>query len=490
VKTRVLAGVGLACASAAVLAGSANAGGRQVAATPPASVPGLVAVEVEDFVTSAQHSNGTVAKQEMRAFGQGWSGAQLFWRPILKPPLPSVLTFTIRVPAAGVYNIALRHTVAPDYGKFSVEIEGAGVLGSVNGYAKAVEPRTTTLEPHSLTAGDHRVGIWVFSKDVASGGYAVGLDRLELRRTSSASPASDSPPDPPVDALVTETGKLTRSDQRTDTKQLTNALDALHDDKTELEKKMASMVEQMDKAAKGLALTGASRAGGQTRYSFSGTFTHPYKSGLRAFVATYDVTVKARWSPTAREAHESISFQSGPTRGGEVAVTFACSGDPFLAFPGAWPTCEQKAFGIEADGEEAARWQQIVKEKPLTFRRADPATAHAMMADSSSTAPAPPPPPNPTPKPSEPRLPGRTETPGAAVEFRAPTWRGRRVDLCLRWSADCGQPAADEFCRRSGFARATAWKPDEGADETLVIGDNRPCSDPRCTGFATISCAK
>jgi hypothetical protein len=77
-----------------------------------------------------------------------------------------------------------------------------------------------------------------------------------------------------------------------------------------------------------------------------------------------------------------------------------------------------------------------------------------------------------------------------------------RVDACLNWleggetttlmprGKDCGQPAADEVCKRSGFANARAFELDEfpGEFQTKFIGSNVRCYGPHCTGFQQIIC--
>lgn len=76
--------------------------------------------------------------------------------------------------------------------------------------------------------------------------------------------------------------------------------------------------------------------------------------------------------------------------------------------------------------------------------------------------------------------------------FPAPIWNGKRVDVCLVWGGQCGEPAATEFCKRSGYARATDWKPanDIGAQTpTVVLSSGQVCSDASCDGFASITCS-
>jgi tetratricopeptide (TPR) repeat protein len=80
----------------------------------------------------------------------------------------------------------------------------------------------------------------------------------------------------------------------------------------------------------------------------------------------------------------------------------------------------------------------------------------------------------------------------AAVTIDAPRYGNRRLDWCRYWARSCGRPAADEFCRRHGFAGATAFSqaPRIGAtDPTSVIGTGQICDRATCTGFASITCS-
>ncbi|HYO45703.1 MAG TPA: LCCL domain-containing protein [Gemmatimonadota bacterium] len=80
----------------------------------------------------------------------------------------------------------------------------------------------------------------------------------------------------------------------------------------------------------------------------------------------------------------------------------------------------------------------------------------------------------------------------AGQVFSAPTWSGLRVDLCLVWGGQCGEPAATEFCRRSGYVKATDWQPayDIGAQTpTVVLGTGETCTEGFCDGFASITCS-
>ena len=75
--------------------------------------------------------------------------------------------------------------------------------------------------------------------------------------------------------------------------------------------------------------------------------------------------------------------------------------------------------------------------------------------------------------------------------FEPPLANGQRVDICLHWGSECGQPAADAFCKQNGFAQALEFTiaQDIGANSpTLVLGDGKSCNAPFCDGFAKIRC--
>lgn len=78
----------------------------------------------------------------------------------------------------------------------------------------------------------------------------------------------------------------------------------------------------------------------------------------------------------------------------------------------------------------------------------------------------------------------------AAVRV-VPKYNGHRVDVCKVWGMECGQPAADEWCRRNGKQRARSYSIQEniGATEpTIVIGSGQLCKDSYCDAFSRIAC--
>lgn len=81
----------------------------------------------------------------------------------------------------------------------------------------------------------------------------------------------------------------------------------------------------------------------------------------------------------------------------------------------------------------------------------------------------------------------------ATKTINRPMFNGNRLDWCLKWSEDCGRPAADAYCRSQGYARATFFFPDRhiGArSPTRLIGTGATCDLNHCDGFRQIVCLK
>lgn len=77
--------------------------------------------------------------------------------------------------------------------------------------------------------------------------------------------------------------------------------------------------------------------------------------------------------------------------------------------------------------------------------------------------------------------------------FEPPVHTGYRVDVCRIWGSDCGQPAADEFCRLQGFERADMSMIDHDigtTTPTITLGDGKLCDQSFCDGFGAINCVR
>jgi hypothetical protein len=83
-------------------------------------------------------------------------------------------------------------------------------------------------------------------------------------------------------------------------------------------------------------------------------------------------------------------------------------------------------------------------------------------------------------------------TPQALVRpvFDNPTVNGIAVDVCLNWAENCGQPAADAFCRTQGFAGSSEHTVMANAPPTFVIGDGVRCEESYCARLSSITCRR
>jgi|SRR5208283_3992767 len=65
---------------------------------------------------------------------------------------------------------------------------------------------------------------------------------------------------------------------------------------------------------------------------------------------------------------------------------------------------------------------------------------------------------------------------------------GYSVDWCLHWAAQCGQAAADQYCRINGHPAGAQSFGTIAMRPTWVLGDNKVCDAPGCIGFTSIQC--
>lgn len=80
------------------------------------------------------------------------------------------------------------------------------------------------------------------------------------------------------------------------------------------------------------------------------------------------------------------------------------------------------------------------------------------------------------------------------TRYRFPKIRNVRLDWCRNWGKNCGEPAADLFCREKGFARAGKFTRDETTGKkgipSVVFGDRRICNAEYCNSFKQITCIR
>ena len=75
--------------------------------------------------------------------------------------------------------------------------------------------------------------------------------------------------------------------------------------------------------------------------------------------------------------------------------------------------------------------------------------------------------------------------------FKKPKTGSYRVDWCYKWAKQCGEPAANRYCKTKGYDEATDFeKAEDIGDEfpTKVLGTGQICDDESCDGFKFITC--
>lgn len=137
-------------------------------------------IEAESLIATAVASGGQMVRQEMAGFGTGWGGnAQLFWRPPTPAGSKPHMLTEFELSAAGTYDLILHYTTAPDFGQFTVYIDGSNP-SLQDGYGPEVALRQVSLGRYPLAAGRHELAFEVTGKNRQSTAYIVGVDRLQL----------------------------------------------------------------------------------------------------------------------------------------------------------------------------------------------------------------------------------------------------------------------------------------------------------------------
>jgi hypothetical protein len=78
-----------------------------------------------------------------------------------------------------------------------------------------------------------------------------------------------------------------------------------------------------------------------------------------------------------------------------------------------------------------------------------------------------------------------------AHRYDNPMWFDHRLDWCRRWGTQCGQPAADNYCKRNLWTGARNFEQDPNigaAQPTITSGSFRVCDQSLCNGFKSITC--
>lgn len=79
------------------------------------------------------------------------------------------------------------------------------------------------------------------------------------------------------------------------------------------------------------------------------------------------------------------------------------------------------------------------------------------------------------------------------MTFQEPMLGDLRLDVCLEWGSNCGEPAATAWCKTQGMTRATEYPQvnvGKSGIGTRLIGTKQECREPICVSFVYIVCEK
>lgn len=76
----------------------------------------------------------------------------------------------------------------------------------------------------------------------------------------------------------------------------------------------------------------------------------------------------------------------------------------------------------------------------------------------------------------------------ADQRFVSPTVNGYDLDYCREWGINCGQPAADAYCRSKGFVRAIDFAVQHNHQRTRVINGGQVCDGGYCDRISEVTC--
>ncbi|MEK7467340.1 MAG: glycoside hydrolase family 172 protein [Planctomycetota bacterium] len=123
---------------------------------------------------------GEAVKQDMSAYGEGWSGeAQLWWKG---GRAGDALTLAFESAMEGKRILAIAMTQAPDYGKVRVSINGVVVLEEVDLHAGTVKRLPEECVTAELKKGKNEIRIQITgtNPDAEPANHLVGLDYVRV----------------------------------------------------------------------------------------------------------------------------------------------------------------------------------------------------------------------------------------------------------------------------------------------------------------------
>jgi hypothetical protein len=133
-------------------------------------------LEAEALIESATTTEGGITFQDSVA----WSGGgHMLWVP---PTSGQRIEMVLEVLEEGTYVPTLVLTLAPDYGKFQVLVNGVPLGRPLDLFGEGISTDTFTLPPVKLGAGQHTLAFENVGKNPESNGFYFGFDTYVLTR--------------------------------------------------------------------------------------------------------------------------------------------------------------------------------------------------------------------------------------------------------------------------------------------------------------------
>ena len=144
--------------------------------------------------------------QDMANFGPQWSGgSHLLWDGKIGESMKT----SFRIPKAGKHQITMVLTKAPDYGVFTINLNGKLILKSIDLYANKVElSKLINLGEFNLLAGIQRLefvlsGANAKAHKLGKTGHLMGIDYLVAKNLEPKTPIKKvKSPSPPINDSV------------------------------------------------------------------------------------------------------------------------------------------------------------------------------------------------------------------------------------------------------------------------------------------------
>ena len=143
--------------------------------------------------------NGRARSQGMNSFGPQWSGnAHLLW----DGQVGQEMNTEFRIEEAGIYQVAVQLTLAPDYGIFSLALDGKVLRRGIDLYGPKVVPAPQVdLGKLPLTRGKHALSFKLTGANPKASkyqksGYLMGLDFLKVVNLTPQEPSASKTPAP------------------------------------------------------------------------------------------------------------------------------------------------------------------------------------------------------------------------------------------------------------------------------------------------------